>query len=130
VLPLFEPVTGALEALYATQAAERDAAGSAYRADVDGNYVAVDELGEPMYPERLSDEFGRLAVLAKVPKCRLHDTRGSVNSLLERLGVADSLRAAWLGHTIAINRSAYLGAPRPEELAVISTALGAIFKAV
>jgi integrase len=100
------------------------------RPDVDGNYVAVDELGGPLHPERLSDEFGRLAALAQVPRCRLHDTRGSVNSLLERLGVADSLRAAWLGHTIAINRSAYLGAPRPEELAVISTALGAIFKAV
>jgi integrase len=32
VLPLFEPVTSALEALYATQAAERDAAGPAYAA--------------------------------------------------------------------------------------------------
>jgi integrase len=129
VLPLFEPVTSALEALYARQGAEKEAAGVAYPADVDGNYIAVGELGAPLHPERLSDEFGRLCSVAGLPRCRLHDTRASVNSLLEKLGVPDSLRASWLGHTIAINRSAYLGAPRPEELAVISTALGKIFKA-
>jgi integrase len=129
-LPLFEPVTGALEALYARQAAEKDAAGPAYAADVDSGYLAADELGQPLHPERYSDEFARLCREADVPVTRLHDTRASVNSLLEKLGVSDSLRAAWLGHTIAINRSAYLGAPRPEELAVISTALGRIFQAV
>jgi integrase len=130
VLPLFEPVTSALEALYARQAAEKDAAGAAYMADVDSGYIAADELGQPLHPERYSDEFARLCREAGVPPIRLHDTRASVNSLLEKLGVSDSLRAAWLGHTIAINRSAYLGAPRPEELAVISTALGSIFRAV
>jgi integrase len=64
-----------------------------------------------------------------LPKCRLYDTRHSVNSLLEKLGVPDSLRAAWLGHTIAVNRGTYLHS-RPEELAVISAALGQLFRAV
>ena len=95
---------------------------------MDGNYIAADELGAPLHPERYSDEFGRLCGEAGVPAIRLHDTRASMNSLLEKLGVPDSLRATWLGHTIAINRSAYLGAPRPEELAAVSTAIGAIFR--
>lgn len=127
-LPLFEPVSSALLDLYTRANAERHAAGPAYAADLDAGYLAADELGEPLGIERYSDEFARLCAVAGLPKCRLHDTRRAVNSLLEKLGVSDSLRAAWLGHTIAINRSAYLGAPRPEELAVISDALSKIFK--
>ena len=127
-LPLFEPVTGALEALYARQAAEKDAAGAAY-GRLDNGTSPPTSWAQPLHPERYSDEFARLCREAAVPDIRLHDTRASINSLLEKLGVTDSLRAAWLGHTIAVNRSAYLGAPRPEELAVISTALGEIFKA-
>ena len=125
VLPLFEPVTGALEALQATQMAEMDAAGRAY-----GNfgYVAADELGEPLHPEFYSDEFARLCRQAGLPKIRLHDARHTVNSLLEKLGVPDSLRAAWLGHTVAVNRGTYLHS-RPEELAAVSAALGSLFAA-
>lgn len=128
-LPLFQPVTAALEALYARQAAEKDAAGAAYPAEVDDGYVCCDELGQPLNPERYSDEFGRLCAEAGLPKCRLHDCRHSVNSLLEHLGVPDSLRAAWFRHTIAVNRSTYTHAS-PSDLAVISSALGEIFKAV
>jgi integrase len=127
-LPLFEPVTGALEVLYARQAAEKAAAGPAYLADVDAGYVCADELGEALHPERYSDEFARLCAVACLPKCRLHDCRHSTNSLLEHLGVPDSLRAAWFGHTIAVNRSTYTHAS-PSDLAVISAALGELFKA-
>jgi integrase len=127
-LPLFEPVTGALEALYKAQATEKEAAGDAYAADVDGNYIACDELGQPVHPDWYTDEFHRVA--GDLPRIRLHDTRGSVNSYLERLGVPETLRAAWFGHTIAVNRGSYLGAPRPEDLAVISDTLGKVFKPV
>ena len=65
------------------------------------------ELGECFGIERFSDEHGRPCDLARLPKCRLRDTWHSVNSLLEKPGVPDSLRAAWLGHTIAVNRGAY-----------------------
>lgn len=51
-----------------------------------------------------------------------------MNSYLERLGVPETLRARWLGHTVEVNRSAYLGTPQPEELGVISDALGGLFK--
>jgi integrase len=128
VLRLFEPVTSALEALYSAQLAEQAAAGAAYAADVDSGYVCADELGAPVHPEHYSDEFHRIA--GALPRIRLHDTRATVNSYLERLGVPETLRAAWLGHTIQVNRSAYLGAPQPEELGTISDALGGLFKAV
>jgi integrase len=52
----------------------------------------------------------------------LHGARHSINSLMEKAGVSDSVRAAWCGHTIAVNRRTYTHA-NPEDLAV---ALGAV----
>jgi integrase len=59
-LPLFQPVSSALEALYARQQDEKAAGGAAYPADVDGNYIAADELGRSLHPEHYSDEFALL----------------------------------------------------------------------
>ncbi len=92
--------------------------------------MAADELGRPLHPERISDEFSRLAALATLPKIRLHDTRATMNTILEQAGVAETLRACWLGHTIQVNRNSYLGAPGPEELSAISDKIGPIFRAV
>lgn len=39
---------------------------------------------------------------------RLHDMRATMSTILEQAGAPDSLRAAWLGHTVAVNRTAYL----------------------
>lgn len=127
-LPLFPALTAALEALYARQVAERTAAGAAYAGDVDNGYVCADELGQPVHPERYSDEFGRLCAEAGLPKCRLHDCRHSTNSLLEKLGVPDSVRARWFGHTVAVNTGVYTHASAAD-LGVISDALGELFKA-
>jgi integrase len=127
-LPLFRAVTAALEALYKAQLAERAAAGAAYAGDVDGGYVCADELGRPVHPERYSDEFGRLCALAGLPKCRLHDCRHSTNSLLEKLGVPDSTRARWFGHTVAVNTGTYTHASAAD-LGQISDALGELFRA-
>ena len=124
VLPLFEPVTGALAALQAMQMGELDAAGTAY---ANTGYVAADELGEPLYPERYSDEFGRLCRETGLPKIRLHDTRGTMNGILERAGVAESLRAAWLGHTVAVNKTSYM--PKPKDLTPVSDTIGRLFTA-
>ena len=44
-------------------------------------------------------------------------------------GVPDHIRAAWCGHTVAVNVTAYAAA-RPEELAFAGTALGKIIKVV
>lgn len=71
------------------------------------------------------DEFARLCKAAGLQKIRLHDCRHSTNSLLEHLGVSDSIRASWFGHTIAVNRGTYTHA-RPEDLAVVSDVLSGL----
>jgi integrase len=124
-LPLFEPVPGTLRALRKRQLEEKLAAGPAY---TDSSYVAVDELGAPLNPERYSDEFGRLCAVAGVPAIWLHDTRATVNGILEQAGISENLRSSWLGHTVAVNKASYL---RPAaDLAPVSDAIGEIFRAV
>jgi hypothetical protein len=51
-----------------------------------------------------------------------------MNTLLELAGTPDSLRAAWLGHTVVVNRTAYLAQPR--DLAPVSNIIGDIFRPV
>jgi hypothetical protein len=99
-----------------------DAAGAAYE---NSNYVCADELGQPSGIEWYSDEFHRVA--GPLPRIRLHDTRASVNGYLERLGVSDSIRSMWLGHTVQVNRSAYLRA-QPADMGVVSDELGKLFQ--
>jgi hypothetical protein len=120
-LPLLPPLAQALGALRDLQAIEAIDAGSAYQAS---GYVAADELGIPVHPERYSDEFDRICKAAGLPKIRLHDTRGTMNTILEQAGVSDSLRAAWLGHSVAVNRSSYLA--RPEDLTQVGNAIGGL----
>ena len=64
---------------------------------------------------------------AGLPKCRLHDCRHSTNSLLEKLGVPDSVRARWFGHTVAVNTGTYTHVSAAD-LGVISDALGELFQ--
>ena len=106
------------------RAAELDAAGAAYE---NSGYVVADELGRPVHPEWYTDEFRRLCTAADLPRIRLHDTRATMNSILERVGVPDSVRAQWLGHTVAVNRGSYLA--RPEDLTLVGDTIGDSFKA-
>ena len=92
-------------------------------------YVAADELGAPLHPERYSDEFARLCRAAGVPVIRLHDTRHTANSLMAAAGVPDHIRAAWCGHTVAVNVATYTHA-RPEDMAVAGEALSGILGGV
>lgn len=93
-LPLFGPVSTALMDLYAL-------AGDA------GGYVCTEPDGQPLHPDHYSDAFEQICADAGLPKCRLHDCRHSTNSLLEKMGVPVSVRAAWFGHSIAINQGTY-----------------------
>jgi integrase len=104
--------------------AEKAAAGAAWPGDVDAGYIAVDEIGGPLDPGLYSREFARLCTEAGLPKIRLHDTRATMNGILEQAGVPDSLRACWLGHTVAVNRSSYL--PKPKELTAVSDAISRV----
>jgi len=125
-LPLDEQLADALRSLHKRQAAERLAAGQAYEAS---GYVVTDELGAAPSPEWFSDEFHRLAATAGVPRIRLHDGRHTVNSLMAAAGVPPHIRAAWCGHTEAVNAAVYTHA-RPEDMAVASAALSRICNAV
>jgi len=127
VLPLFEPVTGALEALRVRQLDEMTAAGPAY---ANTGYVVADELGRPVHPDWYSDEFRRLYLKAGLPKIPLHNARHTMNTILARAGVPDLLRAAWFGHKPDVNVKSYLATARPEELAPVRDTIGDIFKPV
>jgi integrase len=124
-LPLDDALHAALTALHKRQAAEKLAAGEAYRAS---GYVVSDELGEAVSPEWLSDEFGRVRERAGVRRITLHEARHTANSLMEHAGVPDSIRAAWCGHTVAVNRSTYTHA-LPEDLAAARDALSRLYGA-
>jgi integrase len=126
MLPLDGELVSSLRTLRRLELEERFAAGAVYS---DTGYIAVDELGQPLHPERYSDEFGRLCREAGVPVIRLHDARHTINSLLAAAGVPDHIRAAWCGHTVAVNVSTYTHA-RPEDLAAAGAVLSRIFAAV
>jgi integrase len=125
-LPLFKEVTDALKALSDLQEIEAMAAGAAYAAS---GYVAADELGGPVHPERYSDEFARLVTAAGLPVCRLHDCRHTVNSLMEKKRVPLSVRAAWFGHRPEVNAGTYTHASAAD-LAVASAAVSDFFQPV
>jgi integrase len=94
-LPLDDALVAALRALKARQAAERLAAGPAYERT---GYVAADELGRPVHPEWYTDEFHRVSDRAQVRRIRLHESRHTTCSLMEKAGVPVSVIAAWAGH--------------------------------
>ena len=105
-LPLDDALVKALTALRKQIAHESQAAGTAYRAalaDLDwyapgDEYVITDELGIPVHPEWYSDEFGRLLKRAGLRKIRLHDSRHTTLSLMEKAGVPISIISKWAGH--------------------------------
>jgi integrase len=59
---------------------------------------------------------------------RMHDTRHSVNSLMAAAGVPDHIRAAWCGHSLAVNVGTYTHA-RTEDMPVAAATLGKIMNA-
>jgi integrase len=105
-LPLDNDLVAALTELRKRQARESEDAGTAYGAglaDLDwyaegDKYVVVDQLGTPLHPESYSDEFTRVLKLAGLPKIRLHDSRHTTLSLLEKAGVPISIISKWAGH--------------------------------
>jgi integrase len=125
-LPLDDVLTGQLEALKLRQMDEALTAGPAYEG---GQHVASDELGRPVSPEWLGDEFRRLAARAGVPKIRMHDLRHTSSSLMATAGVPANIRALWHGHTQAVAVGTYTHA-RIEDLALAAAALSKIHNPV
>jgi integrase len=105
-LPLDDELVSALTDLRKLQAKESENAGTDYREGIEDfdwyisgdEYVATDELGIPLHPETYSEEFTRLLKRAKLPKIRLHDSRHTTLSLMEKAGVPISIISKWAGH--------------------------------
>jgi integrase len=101
-LPLDDDLVAALVELRKRQARESEIAGAAYGAglaDLDwyiqgDKYVVTDELGTPLHPESYSDEFTRMLKRA----IRLHDSRHTTLSLMEKAAVPISIISKWAGH--------------------------------
>lgn len=90
-------LVAALRRLKTTQAAERLAAGEAYE---DRGHLVVDELGLPVHPEWLSEEFERERKRAGLARIVLHGTRHTSATLLDEEGVPESDNALWHGHAL------------------------------
>ena len=72
--------------------------GNCYNYDYDG-YVFVDEMGERMKPNYLTNEFPKFIVRHGFQKMRFHDLRHSCASLLLANGVPLKQIQEWLGHS-------------------------------
>lgn len=113
-LPLDDELTDRLKAWKARQAAEKLAAGSAYRS---GDYVLADELGEPWKTDQLRRYMYSIMKQAKVREVTPYEAmRHAAGSRMARKGVPAHLIAAWLGHTDpSFTFKTYVHA-RPEDL--------------
>jgi integrase len=89
----------------------------------------TDELGRPVDPEWFSDESQQVSVRAGLSRIRPHDNRHTSNSLMAAAKVPAHIRAAWRGHTEAVNEGTCTQA-RPEDMAVAQAALLGIEKGV
>ncbi|MER6007971.1 tyrosine-type recombinase/integrase [Nonomuraea angiospora] len=85
----------ALRAHRKAQAAERLAAGEMW---VDSGFVFTDEVGRPLHPQHVSDQFYFLSYGAGLPPVRLHDLRHGAASLMLAAGVDLKIVQETLGH--------------------------------
>ncbi len=105
-LPLDDTLVAALKELRKRQTVDSIEASAAYQDGLDAHdwyapgdaYIATDALGIPVHPEWYSDEFGRILRQAGLPKIRLHDSRHTTLSLMEKAGVPISIISKWAGH--------------------------------
>jgi integrase len=112
-LPLPGPVTGALRAFKATQAAERLAAGEAYEPS---GYVLVDELGAPFKTDQLRRAAYRAMKRAAVRRVRLYDARHACLTYLSVSGVPGPIISAWAGHADLSMAARVYVHPSPKDL--------------
>lgn len=94
-----------LRQLKAAQARDRLAAGSAWHGST---LVAVDKIGRPVHPDRVTDGWRQLCRDAGVPEVGTHAARHAVATMLHGVGVAPADASALLGHETATHLAAYV----------------------
>lgn len=135
-LPLDDALVAALKELRKRQLHDRMEAGEVYAAGLGeldwytpgDAYVVTDTVGVPVPPEWYSDEFVRLLRQASLPKIRLHDSRHTTLSLMEKAGVPISVISKWAGHyDSAFTMKTYVHAS-DDDLVTGSETLGKLYK--
>ena len=120
-LPLSDAMVKVLRRAKRRQAAERLTAGAAYR---DIRYLVVNEIGERLHPDTVSDRWDQLTEAAGVRRIRLHDARRTAGTLMHLEGVPTAVIAAWLGHTnSSFTQRIYLHS-QPDALRAAADVLG------
>jgi integrase len=89
------------------------------------DYLAVDEVGRPLRPERYSDEWRELCKAAGVRPVVLHAARHSSVTAMRDRGVPDHIVARWHGHDETIMRAVYSDA-FAEEMAKAGEVIGGV----
>lgn len=97
-LPLVPVFRERLAALQAEQKENRRLCGMCYNSDYIG-YVFVDEMGNRIKPNYLSNAFGKLLANNGLRVIRFHDLRHSCASMMLANGVAMKQIQEWLGHS-------------------------------
>ena len=135
-LPLDDDLVAALKKLRRRQEQEHWELGEEYAAGMEDRdwyvpgdaYLVRDASGIPVHPQWYSDEFDRLIQQAKLPRIRLHDSRHTALSLMEKAGVPISIISRWAGHcNPAFTMRTYVHA-NDEDLVVGAQSLGELYK--
>lgn len=97
-LPLVGSFAEYFREVKAAQELNKQVCGNCYNYEYDG-YVFVDELGERMNPNYLTQQFPAFIQRHGMKKMRFHDLRHSCASLLLANGVPLKQIQDWLGHS-------------------------------
>ena len=97
-LPLVGSFRDYFQKVKEAQELNKKVCGNCYNYDYDG-YVFVNELGERMRPNYLTEYFPKYIAKHGMPKMRFHDLRHSCASLLLANGVSLKQIQEWLGHS-------------------------------
>ena len=97
-LPLVGSFAEYFKEVKTAQEVNKKVCGNCYNYEYDG-YVFVDELGERMRPNYLTEYFPKYIAKHGMPKMRFHDLRHSCASLLLANGVPLKQIQEWLGHS-------------------------------
>ena len=97
-LPLVGSFAEYFKEVKAAQEVNKKVCGNCYNYEYDG-YVFVNELGERMRPDYLTEYFPKYIAKHGMPKMWFHDLRHSCASLLLTNGVPLKQIQEWLGHS-------------------------------
>jgi integrase len=98
ILPLSDEMVSYLEAVKHKQEENRERNGNSHNHKYN-DYICVNELGDLIQPDYITDVFGKIIQRNNLKRIRFHDLRHSCASLLLALGYSMKDIQEWLGHS-------------------------------